>query len=285
MVSATVFNAGDVDLTPVNPATVEMKARTATGALFTTETKTVIIPSNGDNLVWFDVTIPDTTKVTFEFRVTAPAGVSETNLSNNNDSLMAPVVDLPERDCEDAGLETETPPGFVYTDTNDDEAEELTWTVWEWDGDFVRRTYYAKLVLDPELYPDETAGYREEIGGIWTTRSGYGVDTLVTAAVDSNSFELVGTTKVDVFFPEYAYSTAKTQSDRLDSEYGEYFFKVLPSSVSGARMHTVPLWFPDEAYTVKYYAFDVWCPAGMLTAKGNARVMIDGDMYDDLYAN
>ena len=50
-------------------------------------------------------------------------------------------------------------------------------------------------------------------------------------------------------------------------------------------MHTVPLWFPDEPYTVKYYAFDVWCPAGMLMAKGNARVVINGDMYDDLYTN
>ena len=285
MVSARVFNDGDVDLTPSNPATVEMKARTATGAIFDTQSKSVIIPANGDNLVWYEVTIPDTTKVTFEFHVSAPAGVTETSLRNNDDSIIAPVEDLPERDCEDAGMEPDEPSGFVYTDTNDNEAEELTWTVWEWDGDFVRRTYYAKLVLDPELYPDETAGYREETGGVWTTRSGYGVDTEATADVDTNSYDVVGTTKVDVFFPEYAYSTAKTQSDRLELADGAYVFKVLPSSVSGARMHTVPLWFPDEPYAVKYYAFDVWCPAGMLTAKGNSRVVIDGDMYDDLYTN
>ena len=182
-------------------------------------------------------------------------------------------------------MEPDEPSGFVYTDTNDDEAEELTWTVWEWDGDFVRRTYYARLILEAELYPDETAGYREQTDGVWTTRSGYGVDTEATADVDTNSYDVVGTTKVDVFFPEYAYSTAKTQSDRLESDAGVFVFKVLPSSVSGARMHTVPLWFPDEPYAVKYYAFDVWCPAGMLTAKGNARVVIDGDMYDDLYTN
>ena len=103
--------------------------------------------------------------------------------------------------------------------------------------------------------------------------------------MDSNSYDVVGTTKVDVFFPEHAYSTAKAKSDRLESDAGVFVFKVLPSSVSGARMHTVPLWFPDEAYAVKYYAFDVWCPAGMLMAKGNARVLIDGDMYDDLYTN
>ena len=285
MVSATVFNAGDVDLPPSNPATVVMKARTATGAIFDTQSKSVIIPANGDNLVWYEVTIPDTTKVTFEFHVSAPAGVTETSLRNNDDSIIVPVEDLPERDCEDAGMETDEPSGFVYTDTNDDEAEELTWTVWEWDGDFVRRTYRAKLVLDPELIPDETAGYREQTDGVWVTRSGYGVDTLTTVTVESDSPEIAGTLKVDVFFPEHAYSTAKAKSDRLESDAGVFVFKVLPSSVSGARMHTVPLWFPDEAYAVKYYAFDVWCPAGMLMAKGNARVLIDGDMYDDLYTN
>ena len=40
---------------------------------------------------------------------------------------------------------------------------------------------------------------------------------------------------------------------------------------------------PDRPYTVKYIAYDVWCPAGMLSGKSHARVSIDGDMYDDLY--
>jgi hypothetical protein len=50
-------------------------------------------------------------------------------------------------------------------------------------------------------------------------------------------------------------------------------------------MNTTPLWFPDKAYAVKYYAYDLWCPGGMLYGYTNAYVNIDGDMYDDLYTN
>ena len=283
IVSAKVFNDGDIDLTPSRPATVTMTAKDADGAVFDTQEKPVIIPENGDNLVWYAVTVPDTERVTFDFHVTAPEGVPETNLRNNDDSLTAPVETLPERSCEDAGLETEAPEGFSAPETPADEADELTWTVWEWDDDFVRKTYRAMLVLEPELIPDETAGTRVETDGVWTTRSGYGADTSVTVSVVSNSDTVVGTVKADAFFPEYAYSEAAEKSDRLELVDGAYVFKVLPSSVSEARMHTVPLWFPDGTYAVKYYAFDVWCPAGMLTAQGHASVLIDGDMYDDLY--
>ena len=283
IVSAKVFNDGGIDLTPSRPATVTMTAKDADGSVFDTQEKPVIIPANGDNLVWYAVTVPDTERVTFDFHVTAPEGVPETNLRNNDDSLSAPVTELPERGCEDAGLETEAPEGFSAPEPPADEADELTWTVWEWDDDFVRKTYRAKLVLEPELIPDETAGTRVETDGVWTTRSGYGADTSVTVSVVSTSDPVVGTVKADAFFPEYAYSEAAEKSDRLELVDGAYVFKVLPSSVSEARMHTVPLWFPDGTYAVKYYAFDVWCPAGMLTAQGHASVLIDGDMYDDLY--
>ena len=137
--------------------------------------------------------------------------------------------------------------------------------------------------MTPVLIPDETAGYREEIGGVWVTRSGYGVDTETEVTVESDSGDVVGTLKVDTFYPEHGYSTAASKSDRLEKVGGVYVFRPLASSVSGARMHTIPLWFPDRPYSVKYIAYDVWCPAGMLSGKSHARVNIDGDMYDDLY--
>lgn len=159
--------------------------------------------------------------------------------------------------------------------------------MWEWNGGFVRKTYTAKLNLSAVLYPDETAGYRKQNGSTWTTRSGYGLDTEVAATVDTNasSSAAVGTLKVDAFYPEHNYSTANNKSDRLELVNGKYVFKPLSSSVSGSRIHAAPLWFPDKAYSVKYYAYDIWCPAGMLSGYTNAGVMIDGDMYDDLYTN
>ena len=283
MVSAKVKNDGDIDLTPDKLASVTMTAKKADGSVFDTQDNDVIIPANGENLTWFTVTVPDTSTVTFDFHVTAPDRVEETNLSNNDDSVNAPVSELPVRECEDADATLDPPEDFTYEENTDDEEPELTWDVWEWEDGFVKKTYHAKLVMSPVLIPDETAGYREEIGGVWVTRSGYGVDTETEVSVESNFDEIAGSLKVDTFYPEHVYSTAASKSDRLEEISGAYVFRPLASSVSGARMHTIPLWFPDRPYTVKYIAYDVWCPAGMLSGKSHARVSIDGDMYDDLY--
>ncbi len=289
MVSAEVKNYGDIALTPDRPATVTMTAKRNGNSVFDTQTKTVIIPSNDSNLVWFEVDMPSdgfsSNTVTFEFTVTAPSGVKETNLTNNSDSLSKTVTDLPDRDCEDSGFSTTVPSTFSNTSYTNTDCEALTWSVYEWDGGFVRKTYTAKLAMTAKLVPNANAGYRVESGGIWTTRSGYGVDTESTVTVDTTSTEVVGNLKVDTFYPEHNYSTAANKSDRLELVGGKYVFVKNSTSVNDSRMHGIPLWFPDGTYSVKYYAYDVWCPAGMLTGYTSARVTIDGDMYDDLYTN
>ncbi len=218
MVSAEITNDGEVELTPDKPATVTMTAKRNGGTVFDTQTKTVIIPANAKNLVWFTVTMPQdgytSDSVTFDFSVTAPAGVKETNLSNNTDSLTKTVSDLPARDCVDAGLETEEPSGFVNSRYDKTECTPLTWEVYEWNGGFVKKNYSAALDMTAKLYPNANAGYKVENAGIWTTRSGYGVDTEVTVVVDSLSAEITGTAKVDSYYPEYNYSGANNKSDR-----------------------------------------------------------------------
>ena len=59
IVSAAITNDGDVDLTPDRPASVTMTAKRNGNTIFDTQTKTVIIPSNDSNLVWFTVEMPD----------------------------------------------------------------------------------------------------------------------------------------------------------------------------------------------------------------------------------
>lgn len=139
--------------------------------------------------------------------------------------------------------------------------------------------------MTASLIPNENAGYCEKISGIWTTRSGYGVDTEVTVDVDSDFEDVEGALKVDTFYPEHNSSTAAKKSYRLELVSGKYMFKKNSSSVNASRMHGIPLWFPDGAYAVKYYAYDLWCPAGMLIGYTNAYVNITGDMFDDLYTN
>ncbi len=289
MVSAEITNDGDVDLTPSNPATVVMTAKRNGSAVFATQSKTVIIPANDTNLVWFAVEMPrdgyTSDTVTFEFTVSAPSGVTETDLSNNSDSVSKTVSDLPARACADSGFTTDVPSAFTNTPYTRTECGTLTWEVYEWNGGFVKKTYTAVLDTSAKLIPNVNAGYRVENSGVWTTRSGYGVDTEVTVDVESTSTALAGTPKVDSFYPEHNYSTAGNKSDRLELLGGKYVFQKNSTSVNDSRMHGVPLWFPDGTYAVKYYAYDVWCPMGMLTGYTNAYVKIDGDMYDDLYTN
>ena len=288
IVSAEVTNDGDIDLIPGKAATVTMTAKRNGGSVFDTQTTTVIIPANDSNLVWFTVNMPasgyTSNTVTFEFKVTAPSGVKETSVSNNTDTISKTVVDLPNRNCADPGLELDAPSGFNYSKYSSNSATTRTWSVYEWNGGFVKKTYTAKLVMSASLVPDASAGYRKQSGGIWTTRSGYGLNTEVTVSV-SGTTTTAGTLKVDTFYPEHNYSTATNKSDRLELVSGKYVFKSNGSTVSGSRMHTTPLWFPDKAYAVKYYAYDLWCPGGMLYGYTNAYVNIDGDMYDDLYTN
>jgi len=59
IVSAEITNGGDVDLTPARPASVTMTAKRNGNTVFDTQTKTVIIPANDSNLVWFTVEMPD----------------------------------------------------------------------------------------------------------------------------------------------------------------------------------------------------------------------------------
>ena len=289
IVSAEVNNDGDIDLIPGKAATVTMTAKRNGGSVFDTQTTTVIIPANDSNLVWFTVDMPKdgytSSTVTFEFKVSAPSGVKETSVSNNTDTISKTVVDLPMRNCVDADLELNAPSGFSYSKYSSNTATTRTWSVYEWNGGFVRKTYTAKLVMSASLVPDATAGYRKQSGGIWTTRSGYGLNTEVSVSVSGGGSDIAGLLKVDSFYPEHNYSTATNKSDRLELVGGKYVFKSNGNTVSGSRMHTTPLWFPDKAYAVKYYAFDLWCPGGMLYGYTNAYVNIDGDMYDDLYTN
>lgn len=289
IVSAEITNDGDIDLTSSKPASVTMTAKRNGNTVFDTQTKTGIIPANDSNLVWFTVDMPasgyTSDTVTFEFTVTAPTGVPETNLSNNSDTLTKTVYDLPNRDCEDPGMTTDAPSSFKYSKYSEDASEVLEWEVYEWNGRFVKKTYTASLDMTASLIPNENAGYREKISGIWTTRSGYGIDTEVTVNTESTSTEITGELKVDTFYPEHSYSTTAKKSDRLELVSGNYVFKKNSSSVNASRMHGIPLWFPDGAYAVKYYAYDLWCPSGMLIGYTNAYVNITGDMYDDLYTN
>lgn len=297
MVSADVYGDAAIDFTPDNPLTVTMKATRNGGTVFDTQTKSVICPKGDTNLVWFTVDIPETgytsADVNFTFTVTTPATITDTASTNNVSSKTVTTYVLPDRSTPDASFELDPPADFTDSTYKTNNNKELSWSVWEWNGGFVEKTYTAKLTVKAELTPDATAVWSKynNTKKLWTTRSGYGLNTAVTVSltgVDDDMF--AGNAKVNAYYPEFNYSTATSKSNMLllgsenESGYSASFtFDSNTDTISGNKMHVSPVWFPDGEYSVKYEVYDIWTPAGMLTSNTYAIINIEGSMYDDYY--
>jgi len=297
MVSADIYGDAAIDFTPSNPLTVTMKATRNGGTVFDTQTKSVICPKGDTNLVWFTVDIPETgytsANVTFTFTVTTPATITDTASTNDVSSKTVTTYVLPDRSTPDASFELDPPADFTDTPFKTNRGKEHSWTVWEWNGGFVEKTYSAKLTVKTELTPDATAVWSKYNNArkLWTTRSGYGLNTAVTVSltgVDNDMF--AGNAKVNAYYPEFNYSTAAGKSNMLlmgsenESGYSASFtFDSNTDTISGNKMHVTPVWFPDGEYSVKYVVYDIWTPAGMLTTTTYAIINIEGSMYDDYY--
>ncbi len=298
MVAATVHNDSVLDFKNTNPLTVTMVARRDGSTAITTQTKTVICPAGDTNLVWFPVTIPvsgySTGTVQFTFTVSVPTGYVDPNTSNNVSVKTETTNVLTVRQATDFGYQTTAPSTFTGNGYRADSASQTTWSVWEWNGGFVRKTYTAKLTLSAALSPDSTAVWKEynSSTGLYTTRSGYGLNTEVHVKLTGIPTDMyTGHAKATARYPEFNYSTGASATDDLhlltESTSGGYaadlVFKSNPYSVRGNRMHFTPMWFPDGEYKVNYDCFDIWTPAGMLTGTTGSKVIIDGSMYDDHY--
>lgn len=297
MVSADIYGDAAIDFTPSNPLTVTMKATRNGGTIFDTQTKSVICPKGDTNLVWFTVDIPETgytsANVTFTFTVTTPATITDTASTNDVSSKTVTTYVLPVRSTPDASFELDPPADFTDTPFKTNRGKEHSWTVWEWNGGFVEKTYSAKLTVKAELTPDATAVWSKynTTKKLWTTRSGYGLNTAVTVSLTGvNSDMFAGNAKVNAYYPEFNYSTAAGKSNMLlmgsENERGysaSFSFDSNTDTISGNKMHVTPVWFPDGEYSVKYVVYDIWTPAGMLTTTTYAIINIEGSMYDDYY--
>jgi hypothetical protein len=87
-----------------------------------------------------------------------------------------------------------------------------------------------------------------------------------------------------MYYPEFRYATATGSFRVLDQTTTNTF--QLPINTSGhfARLHFVPLWYPDTNYRVQAYVADIWTPAGMMSGYMNSDpIVISKSAYDDWY--
>ena len=297
MVAATVHNDSVLIFKNTNPLSVTMTARKDGSTVISTQTKTVICPANESNLVWFPVDVPasgySAGNVQFTFSVSVPSGYVDPDMTNNTSSKTVTASVLPQRQVPDPDFQLEAPSSFTYSKYQNNTANTRTWSVWEWNGSFVKRTYDASLTTKAALSPDATAGWSKynSTNQLWTTRSGYGFNTAVTVSLSGVTTDMfAGHAKVNAYYPEFGYTSAQDKSSmlRMESENtggykAEFTFASNTDTISKNKMHVTPVWFPDGAYSVKYEVYDVWTPSGVLTAGTYAIINIEGSMYDDYY--
>jgi len=307
IVAATVTGDAITDCTDELPITVTMTAK-QNETVWSTQSKTIVCPHGETNLVWFTVTLPaegygSPASVEFNFTATVADGMVDTDESNNTDTVPYEIGEISERSSPETKFELNAPNTFYYDKRTESTATKYTWSVWEWeDGDFAKKTYSAGLDIDVNLTPDETATWKQKkniLSDIWTTRSGCGLNTDMTLTLTDtssiNADAFAGTAMIDVYYPEYNYTSDTDKTDTLerksesvtgteDIEYSsEYTFKVDENSISKNEMHKTPMWFPDGTYTPEYVIYGLWTPMGELTATVHGEIEIEGSFYDDWY--
>lgn len=295
--------SSDVDVTTSNPAAVSLIAtyqkKTGSGhstVTITSQTKDIIIPGGESNLVWFEFTLPTTGYlsdiINLECILTPPDNMSG---NKKNASKILNISEHTQRSSPNPGYEDSAPHLYSVPPKPARENPRVTWSVWEWvNNSFQKKTYSASLVTHASLNPDSTAGYQSynSATGMWSTRSGYGVNTQLNVSVNNIEGAIAGTAKADAYYPEFDYSVAVNKSSSLlldGSTLGggqlkhSFVFRPNLSTISRNNMHMTPIWFPDGQYTVHYQVYDIWTPGGELTASENATILIEGNMYDDSY--
>lgn len=123
--------------------------------------------------------------------------------------------------------------------------------------------------------------------------SGFGFSVQCTTTLTTNYDRLekiVGPQMAWVRHPESGYGqTPQWQNvrDNLTVKTGTpggttiiWQLAVNPYSVTGGRLHYIPLWFPDGSYITWAQAFYAWSPVGQLYENKTDNLTIDGDMYD-----
>ena len=196
-----------------------------------------------------------------------------------------------------------------------------SWTIYKQNGNgsFYKQTFDVTIpesfvsYIKPTHSP--TAVF---INKKWYEKSGYGF-TLTTAVNKVNTgagvdpYDHTDIQNVYVLFPEFMYDTkfGSTSSsyfngDRFGFKHpgndwndtvnngtfgtvdclvrNKNMFNLPCNSAMLNYLHYTPLWYPNGPYNVKNYAYDVWTPAGMLSAYTDSNeIRIRGNMYSDYY--
>ncbi|MEG0304322.1 MAG: hypothetical protein RR635_01365 [Oscillospiraceae bacterium] len=119
-----------------------------------------------------------------------------------------------------------------------------------------------------------------------TMRSGYGINASITATVSgSGASHIIPAQTVLAYFPEFRYQGywRLLEPMQRSAAYSAFQFKANGNSMVSARLHFLPVWYPDGTYRTYATLRDVWTPVGELMQAVSDTVNITGSVFDDWY--
>lgn len=290
--SFRVQNSVPTNFIPGHNISVRFTAYRDTTVLHTATKSNIVIPANGDNLVYFKWTVPNGLNgsyLTLKGEVISGGVVLDTKM------LIHGTEKKPTSQTPDTVFEKFVPAGFsvipppVRTGLNT-----AQWSEWVYENNqFIRRTYGLTLSTTslPVIVPDVNSPSREYKNGVWHMKSGYGFTAnwnvglhTLSGRTTPSSTMYTNAQMALMYYPEFRYATATGSFRVLDQTTTNTF--QLPINTSGhfARLHFVPLWYPDTNYRVQAYVADIWTPAGMMSGYMNSDpIVISKSAYDDWY--
>ena len=257
-------------------------------------TENIPVPAEGSNLAVFRITVPPVGD--YVVQVTADPGgeLNDMDVSNNTLTRNIHVKSIPPSivaDPDDRAMEQYYEVHGITGVPTLSSSDYHTWQeVRLENGIYETKTYYARLETTFSTWPDERIAYADKPKQM-ESGFGFSVRCFTNLTTDYDHPEkLVGPQLVWVRCPESAYGQIAEWQDVRDSlkvETGNpggsavtWQLGVNPWSVTGQRLHYVPLWFPDGQYIAFVQALYAWSPNGQLYKYETDSLIIEGDMYD-----
>ncbi len=295
-----VWNYGGQDILPDDGVSVFFKVyKTGATTPFFTESKNVVIPAAGTNIVYFKWDVPTGMSggsVRVESEI-IKEGKSVGAVSDARQTIPYLVYTTP-----DTQYEENAPAGFVSPGPSISIPSGAEWNEYEYDGEggLSLKTYSVNLLNSiPNVITPATGETHYQKNGYWYMKSGYGISVQSRIDIDTKN-GVPGTEELTeataemytlpqyayVLYPEYRYAFGEgTSSTLVKTEGGEYSFFELQNYLEYGLVHFTPLWYPDGNYTVKIVQSDCWTPAGMIKQTiAPQAIRIEGSAYDDWYA-
>ena len=284
--SFNLVNSGTKNCVPSENVSVLFKIYKDSTVIKTITKTQVVVPANDKNLLYFKWTVP---KNIGSSTIYISGEIIENGVSYGLVKRSYPTCKYTVSSTPDTQYEISAPSGFTVPGVPTEKNDIATWNEWSYaDGVFKKTSYGIGFSSDkPKITPAVSANAVFN-NGLWTMKSGYGVEMALVNGIKSVSGYAVPNADSYTLsqyaiakFPEFSYLTSINKYRTLELASNQWIFR---QNGSYGRLHFTPLWYPDGNYTATVEQSDLWTPAGMITRKVNTNtVIIKGSAYDDWY--